>query len=311
MLYNMLSHTGLRISNIALGCARMSALDITSAKKIISCALDEGINLFDHADAYGGGESERIFAEAFTQLGLPRDRIVLQSKCTIRDLDLPTQYYDHSKEHIIHAVEGSLRRLKTDYLDILLLHRPDPLTEPEEIAEAFDALYRSGKVRFFGVSNHSRWQMELLSASLKQPLVVDQRQFNVTHTPMITAGMNVNMTTDEALIRDAGTIKYCRMNNISLQAWAPFQYGLLKGNYLGDHERYPALNQKLEELADKYRVPVSAAAVAWILRHPAHFQVLVGSMNPQHLSDACKGSGIKLTRIEWFELYKSAGNPVP
>lgn len=311
MEYHILSHTGMRVSDIALGCARMSTLNVPAAKKIISCAIDEGINLFDHADAYGNGESERIFADAFQQLNFSRDSIILQSKCTIRDLDLPTQYYDHTKEHILQSVDGSLKRLKTDYLDILLLHRPDPLTEPEEVAEAFDILYRSGKVRFFGVSNHNRWQMELLSSKLKQPLVVDQMQFNVTHTPMITAGINTNMITDEAVMRDAGTIEYCRTNNIALQAWAPFQFGLLKGNYLEDYEHYPELNKKLKELAHKYDVPVSAVAIAWILRHPAHFEVLVGSMNPVHLTDACKGTDIRLTRIEWFELYKAAGNPVP
>lgn len=311
MKYIPLGSDILSASEIALGCARMSTLDIQGAVNIISCALDEGINLFDHADAYGNGLSEETFAAAYKKLGYSRDKVVLQSKCTIRNLDLPTQYYDHSKNHIINSVNESLQRLKTDYLDILLLHRPDPLTEPEEVAEAFDLLKRSGKVRYFGVSNHNRYQMQLLNSYLSEPLAVNQMQFNLTHTPMITAGMNVNMVTDESVMRDAGTIEYCRLHHISLQAWAPFQYGLLKGNYLGNYEMYPELNKKLDELSDKYKVPVSAIAAAWILRHPAHFQVLVGSMTPSHLKDACKASGIEISKVEWFELYKAAGNPLP
>ncbi|WP_122644119.1 aldo/keto reductase [Luxibacter massiliensis] len=311
MKYIPLGPDALPVSEIALGCARISTLDILRAENIISAAISEGINFFDHADAYGNGLSEETFSRALKNLGCSRDKIILQSKCTIRDLDLPTQYYDHSKEHIITSVNESLRRLDTDYLDILLLHRPDPLTRPEEVAEAFDILKRSGKVRYFGVSNHNRFQMELLNSCLKQPLAANQMQFNLSHTPLITAGINVNMDTDESVMRDAGTIEYCRLHHISLQAWAPFQFGLLKGNYLGDYEHYPDLNKKLDELSGQYQVPASAVAVAWILRHPAQFQVLVGSMTPSRLKDACRASEIELSRIEWFELYKAAGNPLP
>lgn len=310
MNYKQLSNTGLEVSRIALGCGRISTLGVADAKTLVGTALENGVNFFDHADAYGDGQSEAVFAEAIGMTPARRDEIILQSKCTIRGIDTPDVYFDQSKEHILNAVPGSLKRLKTDYLDILLLHRPDPLAEPEEIAEAFAQLHSKGMVRHFGVSNYNPMQMALLQSYLGEKLVVNQMQFNPAHTPMIDAGLNVNMTIDAAVMRDGGVIEYCRMNNISLQAWSPFQYGLLEGVFVGS-DKYPALNQKLDELAEKYGAPPESIVVAWILRHPACFQVLSGSMTPQRLRNACKATDIALSKVEWYQIYKAAGNKLP
>lgn len=310
MEYKQLSSTGLEVSRIALGCGRVSTLTVPEAKTLVGTALEQGVNFFDHADAYGNGQSEAVFAEAVGMSPSVRDKVILQSKCAIRGIDTPDVYFDQSREHILEAVPGSLKRLKTDYLDILLLHRPDPLAEPEEIAEAFAELHRKGMVRHFGVSNYNPMQMELLRAYLGQDLVVNQMQFNPAHTPMIDAGLNVNMTIDAAVMRDGGTIEYCRLHDISMQAWSPFQYGLLEGVFVGS-DKYPELNKKLDELAKQYDVSPETIVVAWILRHPGQFQVLSGSMKPARLLNACKAVDVRLSKMEWYQIYKAAGNKLP
>jgi len=310
MEYKKISISALNASRIGLGCGRVSTLSVADAQKLVNTALDAGVNFFDHADAYGNGQSEAIFAEAIGMSPSIRDTIILQTKCAIRGIDTPDVYFDQSKEHILEAVPGSLKRLKTDYLDILLLHRPDALAEPEEIAEAFEKLHREGKVRYFGVSNYNPMQMELLQRYLGNKLIVNQMQFNPAHTPMIDAGLNVNMTNDAAVMRDGGTIEYCLLKNISLQAWSPFQYGLLEGVFVGS-DKYLALNQKLNEIAEKYRTGPETIVVAWILRHPAKFQVLSGSMLPARLLNACAAADISLSKGEWYQIYKAAGNKLP
>ena len=300
-----LGNSELEVGEISLGCMRINKLEKKDARYVIENAMDTGVDLFDHADIYGAGESESVFAEAIDMNDDVREKMKLQTKCGIRD-----GYFDFSKDHILESVEGSLKRLKTDYVDSLLLHRPDALFEPEEVAEAFTVLKESGKVRYFGVSNQNPMQIELLKKYLKEDLIVNQMQLSVVHTPMIDAGFNVNMQNDPAVMRDGGVIEYCRLHDISVQAWSPFQHGMIEGPFVGNKE-FPQVNAKLKELAEKYGVTDSAIAIAWILRHPANIQPVVGTMNAERMRNIAKASDIELTRQEWYELYTAAGNELP
>ncbi|WP_088825526.1 aldo/keto reductase [Listeria goaensis] len=291
--------------SIAIGCMRMADLSVEKAEKVIQTSLENGLNFFDHADIYGGGKSEEIFAEAIQKASVPREKLILQSKCGIRN-----GFFDFSKEHIINSVEGILKRLRTEYLDVLLLHRPDTLVQPEEVAEAFFELEKSGKVRHFGVSNQNPLQIELLKKSVEQDLLVNQLQFSIMHTGMIDAGLNVNMTVDAGVVRDSGILDYSRLNDMTIQAWSPFQYGFFEGVFL-DNPKFPELNQAVNQLTEKYQVSNSAIAVAWILRHPAKIQTVLGTMNPERIAGIRKGADIELTREEWYEIYRAAGNVLP
>lgn len=295
----------LKASEISLGCMRMANLTVREASVMIHTAIEEGINFFDHADKYGGGKSEEVFAQAIDMNPSVREKILIQSKCGIMQ-----NSYDFSKEHILNAVDGSLKRLRTDYLDVLLLHRPDALVEPEEVAEAFTALHSAGKVRYFGVSNHNPMQIELLSRYLSQKIIINQLQFSIAHTGIIDAGINVNMKLDRSTDRDGSILDYCRLKDITIQAWSPFQYGFFEGVFL-DNDKFPELNQKINEIAAAKGVPNTAIAVAWILRHPAKIQTIVGTMNPERLRGICKASGVTLTRQEWYDIYLAAGNKLP
>lgn len=291
--------------SIAIGCMRMADLSKKQADRVVHTALENGLNFFDHADIYGGGKSEEVFADAIGMNASIRDKMILQSKCGIRQ-----GYFDFSKEHIIASVDGVLKRLKTDYLDSLLLHRPDTLVEPDEVAAAFDELERAGKVRHFGVSNESPLQIELLKKSVKQKLIVNQLQFSVMHTGMIDAGLNVNMKVDAGIDRDNGILEYSRIHDMTIQAWSPFQYGYFEGVFL-DNPKFPELNTKMDEIAERYQVTSSALAIAWILRHPAKIQAVLGTMNPERIEAIRKGADISLTREEWYEIYRAAGNVLP
>jgi predicted oxidoreductase len=234
-----------------------------------------------------------------------RERMLLQTKVGIRPA-----CYDFSKAYILEAVDGSLKRLRTDHLDVLLLHRPDALVEPEQVAEAFDALESSGKVRYFGVSNQNPMQIELLKKSVKQKLLFNQLQFSITNTGMIDAGINVNMKVDRSIDRDGGILDYCRLHDITIQPWSPFQYGFFEGAFL-DNDKFPELNRTIDAIAASRGVTNTAIAVAWILRHPARMQPILGTTNPGRLKDACQASGVALTHQEWYDIYLAAGNKIP
>ena len=300
-----IGRTGLKGSAIVLGCMRMNALEVQEAQQTLATAWDLGINMFDHADIYGDGESERRFQQAYKALGLPRDQMIVQSKCGIRQ-----GYFDFSKDYLIASVDGILQRLKTDYLDVLLLHRPDILIQPEEVAEAFDRLKESGKVRHFGVSNQNPMQMQLLEHYLTNPLTVNQMQLSPAHTPMFDAALNVNMRNQAAVDRDNGVIDYCRYKQITIQAWSPFQIDLQKGLFMGNPD-YDELNTTIHDLAKNYGVSDEAIVTAWLLRHPANMQVIVGSMNPERLHRIAQASEVHLSRQEWYKIYTSAGNQLP
>ena len=295
----------LEASAISLGCMRMDGLAENRVDAIMDTALSNGINFFDHADIYGGGNSERIFGAYLKRHQGARDNMIIQTKCAIR-----SGQFDFSKEHILNSVDGSLSRLGVDHVDVLLLHRPDTLMEPEEVAEAFETLESSGKVKHFGVSNHNMMQMELLKTAVKQPLIINQLQFSVTEAGMVTSGMNVNMKNAESVMHDGFFLEYSRIKNITIQTWSPFQYGFFKGNFV-DNELFPELNAKLAEIGEKYGLTKTGVAAAWILRHPANMQLIAGTMNPEHLTEICKAADVKLTRSEWYEIYRAAGHTLP
>ncbi|USK34495.1 aldo/keto reductase [Bacillus sp. F19] len=300
-----LGKSTLEVPVVSVGCMRINSLEKAEAEHFVQSALELGANFFDHADIYGAGTCEEIFAEAIHMNDDIREKIFLQSKCGIRE-----GMFDFSKEHILESVDGSLKRLNTDYLDILLLHRPDTLVEPEEVAEAFDILKSSGKVRHFGVSNQNPMQIELLKKSVKQTIVANQLQLSITNANMISNGFNVNMENDSAVNRDGSILDYCRLNDITIQPWSPFQYGFFEGVFLGN-DKFPELNQKIDEVANKYEVSNSTIAIAWLLRHPANMQPVIGTMNEGRLKDCCKASDILLTREEWYGIYRAAGNVLP
>lgn len=297
--------SGILASEISLGCMRINAVPYEKATEVVVEALQSGINYFDHANIYENGEAEEVFGRILKEQGIPRDRIFIQSKCGIRE-----GYYDSSKEHILSATEGCLRRLQTDYLDVLLLHRPDALVEPEEVAEVFSILHAQGKVRHFGVSNHNAKQIALLRKFVPFPLVANQLQFSVVHSQIVGAGMHVNMLPDASTERDGEILDYCRLHDITVQAWSPFQHGFFAGVFL-ENNKYEELNRLMQDIADSRGVSKTAIAIAWILRHPAKIQPVVGTMNIVHLKEICEASDVTLTRKEWYDMYKAAGNTIP
>jgi predicted oxidoreductase len=296
---------GLVVPELALGCMRIADLEPAALDRLLATALDLGMNHFDHADIYAAGRCESVFGQAVKRLKLPRESLLLQSKCGIHD-----GQFDFSREHILASVDGILQRLDTDYLDALVLHRPDALVEPDEVAEAFSQLQQSGKVLAFGVSNHNPSQIELLQQSLSQQLLFNQLQLSIAFTPMIDAGFHVNLHDEPAVMRDGGVLDYCRLKGITVQAWSPFQHGFFKGPFLGD-PKFAALNAVIQSLAAAHMVTDTAVAVAWISRHPGRIQTVIGSTNPQRLRDAARSQEFVLSRAEWYELYRAAGNTLP
>ncbi len=300
-----LGSSELDVPVVAVGMMRINTMSKPEVQTLIGTAMDAGANFFDHADIYGKGTCEEIFADAVGMSSSVRETMILQSKCGIRP-----GMFDFSKEHILASVDGILKRLNTDYLDILLLHRPDALVEPEEVAAAFDQLEQEGKVRHFGVSNQQPRQIELLRKFVRQPLVANQLQLSITNATMITQGFNVNMENDEAVNRDGGILDYCRLHDITIQPWSPFQFGFFEGVFL-DNPKFPELNAKIDEIAAKYNVSNTTIAIAWILRHPAKMQPVTGTTTPQRLADCLKAADVHLTREEWYGILLAAGNTLP
>ncbi|ETA74671.1 aldo/keto reductase [Ligilactobacillus equi] len=296
------------VSTIIQGCMRMPELSVDRAAQVIQNAVDHGINYFDNATCYTQGEAEKRFGDGWKQTGISRDKIIVQTKV---GLEFPRDEFDWTKENILTNVDESLARMHTDYLDVLLLHRPDLIFDPEEVAAAFDELHQSGKVRHFGVSNVPPMQFELLKKFVKQPLVFNQLQLSLDQSQLIDQDLYINdKTTEMSINRDGGLLNYSRLNDVTIQAWSPLQYGKFEGSFI-DSPKFPELNATLEELGNKYGVSKAAIAVAWILRHPAHMQAIVGTMNPEHLSDVVPAQEVNLTHHEWYQLYLAAGKFLP
>ena len=296
---------GLNGSEIVLGCMRINKVSYKEAEKAVMTSLEKNINFFDHADIYGKGDSEKIFGKILENNNIKRDNIIIQTKCGIRN-----GFFDFSKEHIINSVNKSLESLKIDYVDTLLLHRPDTLFEPEEVAEAFNKLYNDGKVKYFGVSNQTPIQIDLLQKYLNHKLIINQLQFGIMHTGMINHSLNMNMKNDSSINRDSCILEYSRLKDMTIQAWSPFQYGFFEGVFIGN-EKFKSLNDVIDKFSEKYNVTPNAIATAWILRHPAKMQVIIGTMNSKRISDISKASNIILSREDWCEIYRAAGNVLP
>jgi len=309
MKYYNIEGTELEVSSIIMGCMRINALSKKELNQLVSEAIELGINYFDHADVYAMGECERLFADAVTMNADLREKMIIQGKCGICKTG-GKAYYDFSKEYILKCADEILERLKLDYLDVLLLHRPDSLMEPEEVAEAFDILKASGKVRYFGVSNANSMQIEMLQRQCNEKLLFNQIQLGVGHTLMIDSGMAANTKFAQGADRTGYLLEYARINHLKLQAWSPLQYGMFEGVVL-DNPKYEELNHTLQVLAEQYGVSKATIAIAWLLRHPAKMQVISGSTKINHIADYCKATEIELTRAEWYEIYQAGGNIIP
>ncbi|MFS9291768.1 aldo/keto reductase [Streptococcus mitis] len=308
MRYITLGQDDKELSEIVLGMMRIKDKSVKEVEELVETALSVGINAFDLADIYGRGRCEELLGLVLKNRPDLREKMWIQSKCGIRIEEFT--YFDFSKDYIIKSVDGILQRLNIDHLDSLLLHRPDALMESDQVAEAFDLLYKQGKVRNFGVSNQNPMMMELLKKDVKQPLAVNQLQLSAAFTPGFESGFHVNMEDSQAAMRDGSIFEYCKLHDVVIQAWSVLQFGYFRGNFVGN-EKFQALNQVLERLAIKYGVTSSTIAISWILRYPAKMQAVVGTTNPKHLIEASQASKVNLTRKEWYEIYIAAGNDLP
>lgn len=306
MRYVDIKGTDMKASRLALGCMRIGDKSVDEVEALVKTALDNGINYFDHADIYGGGKSEQVFGEVLKRHPDWRKKMYIQSKCGI----VPGKMYDFSQSHILACVEQSLKNLHTDYLDVLLLHRPDVLMDPDELARTFDILYASGKVRYFGVSNMNVMQIRLIKKACRQPIVINQVQFNLVNSGMIDCGLNVNMKNDEAINRDGSILEYCYLHNITIQPWSILQASWTEGSFI-DNPNYAQLNAKLEEIGAKYGLDKAGMSVAWILRHPSRMQPIAGTTNPEHLKSLIKACDIKISREDFYALYLASGKVLP
>ena len=308
MRYITLGQDDKELSEIVLGMMRIEDKSVKEVEELVETALSVGINAFDLADIYGRGRCEELLGLVLKNRPDLREKMWIQSKCGIRIEEFT--YFDFSKGYIIKSVDGILQRLKIDHLDSLLLHRPDALMESDQVAEAFDLLYKQGKVRDFGVSNQNPMMMELLKKDVKQPLAVNQLQLSAAFTPGFESGFHVNMEDSQAAMRDGSIFEYCKLHDVVIQAWSVLQFGYFKGNFVGN-EKFQALNQVLDRLAIKYGVTSSTIAISWILRYPAKMQAVVGTTNPKHLREVSQAANFSLTRKEWYEIYLAAGNNLP
>lgn len=308
MRYITLGQDDKELSEIVLGMMRIKDKSVKEVEELVETALSVGINAFDLADIYGRGRCEELLGLVLKNRPDLREKMWIQSKCGIRIEEFT--YFDFSKDYIIKSVDGILQRLKIDHLDSLLLHRPDALMESDQVAEAFNLLYKQGKVRDFGVSNQNPMMMELLKKDVKQPLAVNQLQLSVAFTPGFESAFHVNMEDSQAAMRDGSIFEYCQLHDVVIQAWSVLQFGYFKGNFVGN-EKFQALNQVLDRLAIKYGVTSSTIAISWILRYPAKMQAVVGTTNPKHLREVSRAANFSLTRKEWYEIYLAAGNNLP
>ncbi|VRG86173.1 aldo/keto reductase family oxidoreductase [Streptococcus pneumoniae] len=308
MRYITLAQDDKELSEIVLGMMRIKDKSVKEVDELVETALSVGINAFDLADIYGRGRCEELLGLVLKNRPDLREKMWIQSKCGIRIEEFT--YFDFSKDYIIKSVDGILQRLKIDHLDSLLLHRPDALMESDQVAEAFNLLYKQGKVRDFGVSNQNPMMMELLKKDVKQPLAVNQLQLSAAFTPGFESAFHVNMEDSQAAMRDGSIFEYCQLHDVVIQAWSVLQFGYFKGNFVGN-EKFQALNQVLDRLAIKYGVTSSTIAISWILRYPAKMQAVVGTTNPKHLREVSRAANFSLTRKEWYEIYLAAGNNLP
>jgi len=305
-----LGNTKIDVPAIVVGCMRFAHMSDSELNHFAHLAIDNGANYFDHADIYGNGKCEANFGRAvLTDKSIKREDLIIQTKCAINK-KAEVAHYNFTKEYILKCVDDSLTRLNTDYLDVLLLHRPDALCDPYEVAEAFDKLKKAGKVKRFGVSNHKPMQIELLKKAVKEDLIINQLQFSIPVSNMVAQGMEVNMTSKGSYDHDGSVLDYSRIHDMTIQAWSPFQMPHWMGPFIGS-ALYPRLNKALKEIAAKHNVTSTTIATAWITTHPANMQVIAGTTTEERLKQIIQGSEIKLTHEEWYKLYLAAGHRLP
>jgi len=320
----LLPNTDLEVSKIAYGCMGLGKTWDTSpltesiranAFDSVISAIENGINFYDHADIYAKGKSEQVFGEVLKEVKGIRNNMIIQSKCGIRFKGSPNSdspgRYDFSYEHITNSVDGSLKRLGIEQLDILLLHRPDPLMEPEEVAKAFEELKQNGKARYFGVSNFNTGQLALLQNSLDQPIVVNQIEISLLHNHVVNDGILANQTGGQ-YAGSSGILDYCRLNNILVQAWSPVAQGKIFNPPLDADENVKDLANQISVYAEEKETSKEAIALAWLMKHPIGIQPIIGTTNPERITNSCKADEVTLSREEWYRLFTIArGNPVP
>lgn len=296
-----------QLSELVLGSMRISQKSDEEVYELLKTALDLGINVIDTADIYGGGACEEHLGNVFKAHPGLREHFFLQSKCGIHITESKT-YYDFDEDYIKSCVNGSLKRLQTDHLDSLLLHRPDVLMDVEAVGRAFDTLYKEGKVRFFGVSNMNSVQISYLKTAVNVPLLINQLQLSAAFSPMIDATFNVNMQNNLSY-SDGTLLPMMQKEGMLVQAWSSLQYGMFEGTFL-DSPKYPKLNAVLDQLAKAKGVTKSAIALSWILRIPGKMQAIIGTTSPDHLKEAAAASSELLTRAQWYEIYLTQ-HPLP
>lgn len=321
-----LADRGITTSRLVLGCMSfgggwksnepITEEVILEAERAVDAALSIGINMFDHANIYARGKAEATFGEVLKRRPGLREKIIIQSKCGIRFAEgsIPGRY-DFSKDHILKEVDGILKRLGIEHLDILLLHRPDPLMDPEEVAEAFGRLKSSGKVRYFGVSNMNAAQIRFLQQALPDKIAVNQIELSLAHLDFLDEGVHVNQKAGTSVHFSEGLLEFCQMERIQIQAWGPLAQGRFSGRAIQDEPEHIRKTAELvRKMAAEKETTPEAIVLGWLMKHPAMIQPIIGTIRPERIkacADAERQSQL-MTREEWYSLYVSArGKALP
>lgn len=297
-------------SRIIQGLMRINEMSIEEVKSLIEFDLEHGINFFDTSNIYGNGVSESKIGEVLKLNPSLRSKMIIQSKCGIYLDEKNKSYYDLSKETIIKSCNDTLKRLNTTYLDYFLLHRPDIFLDNKEVAEAFNILYKEGKVHHFGVSNFSKELIDYLEEEVKEKIEVNQLQLGLGHTLLLSDVFNYNTAFYKHNAFAGDLFFYLKRKNINLQCWSPYQYGMFEGNIL-HNEKFKETNLLLEQLASKYQVNKSSICLSFLLMLGENVSVVIGTTNKQHIIDSIDALKVKLTKVEWYNLYRSANNLLP
>lgn len=323
MLHTPLAKYLPHVSRLVFGCMGLGGgwnkdaitkAHLKQTHECIDAAIAAGINFFDHADIYTFGKAEQVFGQALAERPELREHMYIQSKCGIRfEDDKGPKRYDFSAKWIEESVEGSLKRLNTDYLDVLMLHRPDPLMEVEEIAQVFSCLQESGKVRNFAVSNMQQHQMNFLQHALDMPIVANQIEASLQKHQFVDEGVYAGNADGKDLNFTPGSVEYCRHFDIQIQSWGSLCQGLYTGGDLTNASQADINTSILvNKLAALYDTTPEAIVLAWLLRHPALIQPIIGTTNVERIAASCGALNVTLSREHWYALYVSAkGHELP
>lgn len=312
-----------KASQIAYGCMGLGGgwnnnpvtnEHIQQAYDVINTALESNINVFDHADIYTFNKAEIAFGSVLKQTPSLRDDMFIQSKCGIRFEDeLAPGRYDFSSEWITHSVNGILKRLHTEKLDMLLLHRPDPLMDLHELAESLEFLNAAGKFDYLGVSNMNLHQIRFLQSALNMPIVANQIEMSLAKLDWLNDGVLVGNDGIQNVDFVSGTLEHCQMNNIQIQAWGCLAQGRYSEAGLhSDNANTRNTAQLVLNLSEKYQVPSEAIVLAFLLRHPANIQPIIGTTNLDRIRASALATTVSLSREDWYQLFvTSRGHALP